>query len=83
GEETAKATQNPQLGILGGISILGTSGIVRPMSEDTWKESITLEMQQKKALGLDKLILTPGNYGNDFIAEHTHLNPDYIVQMSN
>ncbi len=83
GEETAKATQNPQLGILGGISILGTSGIVRPMSEDTWKESITLEMQQKKALGLDKLILTPGNYGNDFIAEHTHLKPDYIVQMSN
>lgn len=83
GEEVAKGTMNPRLGILGGISILGTSGIVTPMSEDSWKQSITIEMQQKKNLGYDRIILTPGNYGEDFIKEYTNFNPKYMVQMSN
>ncbi|AXY26126.1 cobalt-precorrin-5B (C(1))-methyltransferase [Suicoccus acidiformans] len=83
GEETAKATFNPRLGIVGGISILGTSGIVTPMSEESWKHSITGEMQIKFNQGHDRIILTPGNYGEDYIKEHTQLNPIYVVQMSN
>lgn len=83
GEEIALSTYNPRLGIVGGISILGTSGIVTPMSEEGWKQAITLEMEQKQAQGLDRIILTPGNYGEDFIKEETRISSRYIVQMSN
>ena len=83
GEEIAQKTFNPRLGIEGGISILGTSGIVDPMSDEGWKESISLEMEQKKAYGMDRIVLTPGGYGETFIRDHTKINPDYPVQMSN
>ena len=83
GDDVAKGTMNPRLGIMGGISILGTSGIVTPMSEEGWKQSITIEMEQKKKLGFKQIILTPGNYGEDFILEKTKLNERYMVQMSN
>ncbi|MGY4105484.1 cobalt-precorrin-5B (C(1))-methyltransferase CbiD [Ignavigranum ruoffiae] len=83
GEDVARGTMNPRLGIMGGISILGTTGIVTPMSEEGWKQSITIEMEQKKKIGFNKIILTPGNYGEEFIIEKTKLNKDYMVQMSN
>lgn len=66
GEEAAKRTFNPQLGVQGGISILGTSGIVEPMSEQALVDTIAVELRQA-ATGSSRLILTPGNYGADFL----------------
>lgn len=83
GEKVALNTMNPKLGIVGGISILGTSGIVTPMSEDSWKHAITVEMEQLYLKGHDKIVLVPGNYGENFLKEQTSINFDYAVQMSN
>lgn len=66
GEEAARRTFNPQLGVEGGLSILGTSGIVEPMSEQAIVDTIALEIHQQAAVSR-QLILTPGNYGMDFL----------------
>lgn len=67
GTEAARRTFNSSLGIEGGISILGTSGIVEPMSERALIDTIELEQRQAAAAGADRLLLTPGNYGLDFV----------------
>lgn len=83
GVEIAKKTFNPRLGIIGGISILGTTGIVEPMSDDGWKKSLSIELQMKKEQGLDKIILVPGNHGEQFIQEKLGLDIKYVVRTSN
>ena len=83
GEELAKKTFNPRLGIEGGISILGTSGIVEPMSEEALVESIRVEMRQKVASGARYLLVTPGNYGEAFLREHMTLPFSESVKCSN
>lgn len=66
GAEAARRTFNPQLGVEGGLSILGTSGIVEPMSEQAIVDTIALEIRQHAAES-NRLILTSGNYGADFL----------------
>lgn len=83
GVELAKRTFNPRLGIEGGISVLGTSGIVEPMSETALLESIHLEMCQKKALGAGRLLLAPGNYGVDFLHALKRVEDCELVKCSN
>ena len=69
GEVRAKQTFNPQLGIEGGLSVLGTSGIVEPMSEQALLDTIALAIRQAAASGADMLLLTPGNYGADYLKD--------------
>ncbi|PWM57173.1 MAG: cobalamin biosynthesis protein CbiD [Subdoligranulum variabile] len=66
GAEAARRTFNPNLGVEGGLSILGTSGIVEPMSEQAIVDTIELEIRQCAARDA-RLLLTPGNYGTDFL----------------
>jgi len=82
GEEVANKTFNPRLGIVGGISIIGTSGIVEPMSDDGWKKSLSIELNMKKELGMDKIILVPGNHGESFISDRIGENSS-VVRTSN
>ena len=83
GEKLAKQTFNPRLGIVGGISILGTTGIVEPMSEKALVDTIRVELKQRRANGDEYVLLTPGNYGCDFIRAGLALNPEQAVQTSN
>lgn len=83
GVEIGKKTFNPRLGIEGGISILGTSGIVEPMSEAALIQSIRVEMKQHYAQGERYLLVTPGNYGADYLREHMDLPYEKNIKCSN
>lgn len=83
GEELAEKTFNPRLGIKGGISILGTSGIVEPMSSQALLDTIKVELGQKKELGNPIAVISPGNYGLDFMKENFDFDLDGAVKCSN
>ena len=83
GVELAKRTFNPRLGIEGGISVLGTSGIVVPMSEDALIASIRLEMKMHVKNGAQYLVITPGNYGAMFSRDKLDIDLTYSMKCSN
>lgn len=83
GVELAKRTFNPRLGIEGGISVLGTSGIVVPMSEDALIASIRLEMKMHVKNSAQYLVITPGNYGAMFSRDKLDIDLTYSMKCSN
>jgi len=83
GEETAKKTMNSRLGITGGISILGTTGIARPMSSNAYKESLACQIDVAVAEGFKDLIFVPGNIGERIAKQILDVNEDQVVQMGN
>lgn len=83
GAEVAKKTFNPRLGIEGGISILGTTGIVEPMSEKALTDTIYLEMKMLKENGTDWCYVVPGNYGMDFLRKKLQVDTALSVKCSN
>ena len=83
GEELAKQTYNGHLGVVGGLSILGTSGIVEPMSEKALVDTILLELDSLYAGGQRTAFLCPGNYGADFARDTLGLDLEKAVKCSN
>lgn len=83
GEAAAERTFNPRLGIEGGISILGTTGIVEPMSTRAILDTIRVELKQRKALGDRIAAVSPGNYGLNFMKETYGYDLNRSVKCSN
>ena len=83
GVEIAKKTFNPRLGIIGGLSVLGTSGIVEPMSEKALVETMYVEIRAQQAAGNKNLLVFFGNYGEDFTRDEMKLDLDGHVTCSN
>ncbi len=83
GEELAEKTFNPRLGIVGGISILGTTGIVEPMSDRAIVETIRTEIRMRKAEGYRILLAAPGNYGMSFLKEVYVTAEETAIMSSN
>jgi cobalt-precorrin-5B (C1)-methyltransferase len=90
GEEISKRTDNPRLGIIGGISILGTTGIVIPYSTSSFAASIRQSIDVSKAMGSDSVILTTGGRSEDFargifgnsIADHAYIQIGDFIGFS-
>lgn len=90
GEEIARKTDNPRLGIMGGISILGTTGIVIPYSTASFAASISQSIDVSKAMGSDSVILTTGGRSEDFargvfgdsIADHAYIQIGDFIGFS-
>ncbi|MFZ5647321.1 MAG: cobalt-precorrin-5B (C(1))-methyltransferase CbiD [Bacillota bacterium] len=83
GEQAAKRTLNQRLGITGGISILGTTGIVRPMSEEALKDSLVPFVKKASAMGFRRVVLTPGGMGLRQAVDIYGFKPDSVIEMSN
>ena len=83
GEELAKKTFNPRIGIVGGISIIGTTGIVEPMSSSALIETIRTEANIRRKEGRSVLVLTVGNYSERFVSEKLPQLSEQCVMCSN
>lgn len=83
GRELAAKTFNPRLGIVDGLSVLGTSGIVEPMSSKALLDTIRVELRVKRAAGLRKIAVSPGNYGQDYLRRNWNYDLDKSVKCSN
>ena len=83
GEEIAVKTFNPRLGIVGGISIIGTSGVVEPMSMQAILDTIKVELNQHKAQGYICAAVSPGNYGLEYMKQAYNYDLDRSVKCSN
>lgn len=83
GKALAEKTFNPKLGILGGISVLGTSGIVEPMSDEALLHTIRTEIRVRRAECASILVMVPGNYGRSFLEEACGISPGRAVECSN
>jgi cobalt-precorrin-5B (C1)-methyltransferase len=82
GEEIARHTLNPRLGILGGISILGTTGLVRPFSHEAYRATIAAALKVARAVGLSRAVLTTGGKSEEHLRGHLpHLPEEAFVQM--
>ncbi|MBR2558167.1 MAG: cobalamin biosynthesis protein CbiD [Methanobrevibacter sp.] len=83
GEAIAKKTMNPKLGIIGGISVLGTTGIARSMSSEAYKNSIVTQIDVAIASNLDKLVFVPGNIGERLALKRLDITKEQIIQTGN
>lgn len=83
GEKLAKRTLNPTLGIIGGLSIIGTTGIVEPMSEEAFKNSLSPQISMVKALGYDQVVFAPGKIGQDIAINRYNIPAETVIQTSN
>lgn len=83
GEEIAQKTFNPKLGIRSGISILGTTGIVEPMSEAALVATIEVEIRQTIREGQKHILFVPGNYGEKYVRNELKLSDVHTIQCSN
>lgn len=83
GERLAGETLNPKLGIVGGISILGTSGTVEPMSNQALLQTIRVQLNQRKVQGYNYVVISPGNYGQNFIKRTYGYDLDKSIKCSN
>ncbi|MFN3533385.1 MAG: cobalt-precorrin-5B (C(1))-methyltransferase, partial [Candidatus Brocadia sp.] len=79
----AEKTFNPKLGIVGGISIIGTTGIVRPMSEDAFKTSLLCGLDIARGIGYETVVLVPGSLGEHAMLNLVNIPRDQIIQISN
>lgn len=83
GAEVAKKSFNPQLGIVKGLSIIGTTGLVKPMSKPAYKKALALKLNQAAALGFNDVALVPGEIGLQAAAKLLKAKPEQIVIVSN
>jgi cobalt-precorrin-5B (C1)-methyltransferase len=83
GEKLAEKTLNPKLGIMNGISILGTTGIARSMNEESYRRSFKLQLDVALAEGYEKLIFVPGNIGEKIAKQILPVEDDQVIQMGN
>ncbi len=83
GEKLARRTLNPSLGIEGGLSVIGTTGIVEPMSEEAFKDSLTPQIDVALALGFESLVFVPGKIGENIAVGQYELPKEAVLQTSN
>lgn len=83
GQRLAKRTLNPTLGIVGGLSIIGTTGIVEPMSEEAFKNSLSPQINMVKALGHEQIVFAPGKIGQDIAINRYGIPAETVIQTSN